>query len=426
MLILLSLVAANTRPLYEYNTPLNSTFIEACIHGYIPVDDNSSNDLFYWYFNSRSDPSNNPLIVWFAGGPGSSSSNAILSELGPFYANSTGQLVTNPYSWNSNANILFIDNPIGTGLSHGAFDDLAQTENDVAVAMVNFFTTWISLPPFQSLAGRDIYIAGVSYGGHYVPYIANALRKLNNPKIKIVGASIGNGLINSADQFPSYTTYAMANQNLTNVTSDLIKKYTPIFNLCSKMMKQAPKTISDRTYTYCWKQISDFTTLPNGQPRFNMYDIRYNNCTSPACFDFSILTNYMNQPLILKQLSSDKVWIGNDEQISEVLSRLDFILNCGPQVQQLLDSGVKVLTYYGDQDWICNWMGGNDWSNNLKWKGQSEYQKTTWQDYLGGIGQVRQYKNFQMVRFFNAGHLVSMDKPQEALTMINNFISSST
>ena len=41
-------------------------------------------NLFYWFFESRSDPANDPLVVWIAGGPGCSSMLAIFVENGPF------------------------------------------------------------------------------------------------------------------------------------------------------------------------------------------------------------------------------------------------------------------------------------------------------------------------------------------------------
>lgn len=53
--------------------------------------------LFYWFFESRQDPSSDPLVVWLTGGPGCSSELAIFLENGPFIINGTAEPVLNPY-----------------------------------------------------------------------------------------------------------------------------------------------------------------------------------------------------------------------------------------------------------------------------------------------------------------------------------------
>ena len=44
---------------------------------------------------------------------------ALFVENGPYKVSKAGNLSLNPYSWNSNANILYIDQPVGTGNSAG-------------------------------------------------------------------------------------------------------------------------------------------------------------------------------------------------------------------------------------------------------------------------------------------------------------------
>ena len=39
----------------------------------------------------------------------------------------------------------------------------------------------------------------------------------------------------------------------------------------------------------------------------------------------------------------------------------------GYKLAPLLDSGLPVLIYNGDQDYICNWMGGVKWTDALVW-----------------------------------------------------------
>ena len=62
---------------------------------------------------------NPPFIVWFQGGPGSSGLIGLFFEIGPYDLN----LKRDPPeiewrkvgNWNKNYNLLFIDQPVGTG-----------------------------------------------------------------------------------------------------------------------------------------------------------------------------------------------------------------------------------------------------------------------------------------------------------------------
>ena len=417
-------ISANERPLFKYLSPVNGSFIEPSVHGYIPTDDRG-NDLFYWYFPSRGSSSADPLIVWFTGGPGCSSSLAMLTELGPFKIASNGQQVRNEFSWNTRANLLFIDNPIGTGFSHANDDDMARTEADVATAISKFFSIWIDLEPFQTLARRPIFITGESYAGHYVPFIANALFQMKDPRIIIKGAAVGNGMINSAVQFESYIDYSVMNQDKVFMTTDMLNQMRPKMKLCQAMMKLSPKPITDRTFPYCWKMVKSMVTNPTtGQKNFNWYDIN-KQCIGPLCYDFTAEMNFMNSPKTLRDLNSDQKWATCNGVVESTISRLDWISDCSPQVTQLLEAGVNFLAFYGDLDWICNWVGGNVWSDSVSWSGQAAYKNAAFQPYLGGIGQIRSFKNFQFVRFFNAGHMVPMDQAEKSLTMITDFITQS-
>lgn len=38
------------------------------------------------------------------------------------------------------------------------------------------------------------------------------------------------------------------------------------------------------------------------------------------------------------------------------------------------------------------------------------------------VGHLQQYENFAFLRVYNAGHMVPMDKPSEALYMFDQFV----
>ena len=67
-----------------------------------------------------------PVVLWLTGGPGCSSEVALLYENGPFRLNEQKQIERNPYSWNNFANLLYVDQPIGTGFSKGGEHDVSS------------------------------------------------------------------------------------------------------------------------------------------------------------------------------------------------------------------------------------------------------------------------------------------------------------
>lgn len=69
---------------------------------------------------SQDSPSEDPLVLWLTGGPGCSSTLALLAENGPCTVNDDGETTTpNPSSWNKRANVIWVDQPAGVGFSYG-------------------------------------------------------------------------------------------------------------------------------------------------------------------------------------------------------------------------------------------------------------------------------------------------------------------
>ena len=55
------------------------------------------------------------------------------------------EVTLNPYSWNRNASVLYVDNPVGTGFSYTSSDMgypnyVNESSNDLFIALQQFFT----------------------------------------------------------------------------------------------------------------------------------------------------------------------------------------------------------------------------------------------------------------------------------------------
>lgn len=121
---------------------------------------------FYYMASSRSNPATDPVVLWQTGGPGCSSMLAAFTENGPCLVPETGpdagKAVYNPYAWNSNATVIWLDQPAGVGFSWGTEND--KDEAGAAKDAYDFLQAFFKA--HSSLQALPFFIVGESYGGH--------------------------------------------------------------------------------------------------------------------------------------------------------------------------------------------------------------------------------------------------------------------
>jgi cathepsin A (carboxypeptidase C) len=157
-------------------------------------------------------PKDDPLVLWLTGGPGCASEIALFYENGPYQFEADGKtLKSNPYSWNDKANLLYVDQPVGTGYSHAGVTHLSTNEEEIAENMAQFMIKFLT--KFPELQGKDFYITGESYAGHYIPAISHnfMFKHADDLKINFKGMAIGNGLVDPYWQYPQYDVFSYEN-----------------------------------------------------------------------------------------------------------------------------------------------------------------------------------------------------------------------
>ncbi|MBA0810957.1 hypothetical protein Gohar_002899, partial [Gossypium harknessii] len=133
--------------------------------GFVTVNELNGRALFYWFYEAMSRPDQKPLVLWLNGGPGCSSVGyGATQEIGPFIVDTDGRGIKfNNFSWNQEANMLFLESPIGVGFSYSNtstdYDNLGDefTANDAYTFLHKWFMK------FPSYRTRTFYIAGESY-----------------------------------------------------------------------------------------------------------------------------------------------------------------------------------------------------------------------------------------------------------------------
>eukprot|EP01116_Phalansterium_solitarium_P022756 TRINITY_DN7633_c0_g1_i1.p1 TRINITY_DN7633_c0_g1~~TRINITY_DN7633_c0_g1_i1.p1 ORF type:complete len:455 (-),score=130.23 TRINITY_DN7633_c0_g1_i1:176-1486(-) len=394
--------------------------------GYITVNGTVGNGthLFYWFFESRSDPSTDPLVLWLTGGPGCSSMLALLTENGPYSVDANFTTRLNPYSWNSKANLLYIDQPVGSGFSYADNPaDYVRNEKMVAQDLYTFLQNFFQQYP--QYAHLDFYITGESYAGHYIPATSHRILVANQqhegPPINLKGLAIGNGWVYPKLQYGAYATFAyekgligQASKAAWNVTYQLCK--TLIDSKLWPLALEECQLMAEGILAEIGVKLGYFP---------NLYDIRIPCKNPPLCYDFSAETAYLNSPAVQKALGVNKKWVSCNMLVHfEMLG--DWMSNLELQVPDLLEAGYKVLVYSGIEDFICNYVGGREWTAATPWSGQAKFNAATpvtWHVNGSAAGTAKTFQNFVFLEVNAAGHMVPLDQPANALDMLNRFTS---
>eukprot|EP00743_Colponemidia_sp_Colp-15_P001425 GILK01001563.1.p1 GENE.GILK01001563.1~~GILK01001563.1.p1 ORF type:complete len:459 (-),score=65.39 GILK01001563.1:173-1549(-) len=392
---------------------------ESYVAGLIPIADRG--DMFFWLMHSRQDKTQDPLVLWLTGGPGCSSEIAIFHENGPFTLAADGSFVPNPFSWNNFGNVLFMDQPLGTGFSKSK-GAIVTNENAVASDMYTFMQGFYK--QFPEFKGRDVYITGESYAGHYIPAISAFFVKQNNDpkvegiKIPVKGAAIGNGWVDPINQYPAYAEFAHEN-NLVSETA--YKALKVAYSGCTKLIKSGLWPLALEA---CQMATTSILGLPFA-PRFNVYDIRKKCDKPPLCYDMSDVDKYFESEDVKKELGVEGRSWKSCNMMVHTLMLGDWVKSFSQSVAELLANDVHVLVYSGDKDFICNWRGGEAWVNALEWEGKDEFvgaSEKSWSAYDKAAGVARSARGLTFLRVFDAGHMVPMDQPAAAIDMLARFM----
>jgi carboxypeptidase D len=235
------------------NLPLlnNEDFKAKHWAGLLPVNDKKDGYLFYWLFapdpvrlaeakNSglvKEDESNVPLVVWLNGGPACSSMDGLWIENGPFRLDPGNTNSGSRGNWNNMkvfehswhkapAYMLYIDQPVGTGLSFTTSGNYPNNDERVNEDFYYFLTEFMKLhattlnvviPHQKNLPPklqRPFFFSGESHAGHYIPSMMNYIRKQNKNKehlqtvdgvvMPLTGAAIGNGWFDPIYQYSAH------------------------------------------------------------------------------------------------------------------------------------------------------------------------------------------------------------------------------
>ena len=378
----------------------------------------------------------------------------MMMELGPCLINDNGTgTYRNPYTWTSNASVIFIDQPAGTGFSY-VDDDTEMPGDSFAAAADTYIFLRIMMTAFPHLRSLPLHISGESYGGHYVPTVAAEIVRANAIETRYGGdiiiplrsVFIGNGFVSPLDITFGY--YEMLCTTSPGVPS-------PIFNStrCDKIAEAMPRCmyLHDACYDYpdpilchaadhfCSSEIRAWYDNESGAGGRDPFDITRVCEVDQLCYLEAVhVENYMNTAAVWSALAIPAA-VSNFSILSidvheHFMEGNDMYVNTAKEVRFLLHSGIDVLIYNGNLDLACNTPGNLRWANALSWEGQAAFSSTPMKDWYAekkdgvfkagsmkevvwqGPGEKR--ARFSFVTFDNSGHMVPRDQPEASQQMM--------
>lgn len=389
--------------------------------GFFTVNKQYNSNLYFWYFPAEKNPETAPVVLWLQGGPGASSLYGLFAENGPFYVKMHRGLKMRKYYWSQALNVIYIDNPVGTGYSF-TDNDAGYAKDEVAVgkdlyeALIQFFKL------FPNLQKNDFYVAGESYAGKYVPAVAYTIHnnnKQSSQKINLQGISIGNGLCDPENMM-NYGDY-LYQISLIDANGRL---------MFQQKQRDIIKNIQAKNFI---KAFQGFDSLLNGD--LTPYKSLFYNLTGFS-FYFNLLHNTDDSPYgdvgeyVQKDVMRRSMHVGNltfhsDSKVETNLQN-DIMQSIKPWMEILVEN-YRVLIYNGQLDIIVPYPLTVNFLKSMKWSGASLYKVAPRKQWWVGselAGYSKTVNKLTEVLVRNAGHMVPGDQPKWALDLIVRFTSN--
>lgn len=411
--------------------------------GHIEITPEHNGNLFFWHFQNQHIANRQRTVVWLNGGPGCSSEDGALMEIGPYRLKDDHTLVPNNGSWHEFANLLFVDNPVGVGFSYVDTDSYTHELDEMADQFVIFMEKFFEL--FPEYEHDDLYFAGESYAGQYIPYIAKAIVARNKQKIQekkereawnLKGLLIGNGWISPRDQYDSYLPF-LYKKGLLAKDSDVTKKLQSTVRICQNKMGSDPGHVDYPECEGILSSILSMTKNGNGNDAcWNMYDVRLRD-TYPACGmnwppDLTNITPYLRRSDVIQALHINSAKSAGWQECNGAVGSNFKAKNTPPSVDILPDllAEVPILLFSGAEDFICNHVGTENMINNMEWNGGKGFELApgnwaprrnwTFEGQVAGFWQ--EARNLTYVLFHNSSHMVPFDYPRRTRDMLDRFM----
>lgn len=379
-------------------------------------------------------------------GPGCSSLEGFLQENGPIswqYGAGPGP-VYNPWNWANLTNMVWVEQPVGTGFSQGK--PTATNQEEVAAEFLGFFKNFVDTFGLQN---RKVHIAGESYAGRYVPHIADAMLNKNDSTyydvkgVMIYDPTIAEEVILEEIPAVPYVDKWAGLFNLNQTFMDDIHKRSKACGYTDYMEKYltyppasklpAPAKNANDAGCSIWSDIFNAVTLTN--PCFDVYAIAttcpllWDPLGFPGSFDYMPPKTeiYFNRSDVQKAINAPiQPWA---ECASGVLNTDTSPPSSWDVIPRIIDRLDRTIIAHGELDFIYLFNGTLMAIQNMTWGGLQGFQNPPTDDFYvpyhtdlsltslsakGLMGKTITERKLTFVQQALSGHMVPQYQPSSA------------
>ncbi|KAK7042570.1 Alpha/Beta hydrolase protein [Favolaschia claudopus] len=405
--------------------------------GYVDIGPNMS--IWFWFFEARTSPETAPFTLWINGGPGCASEIGLFQENGPCKVNSDGQSTTlNPFSWNSVSNLIYVDQPIGTGFSFGT--DTVNSTESAAIQFWQAFQILFESGEFSAYRSREFIFATESYGGHYGPAFvtyfdqqneAIAKGEIKGVPIVVSALLVNNGWYDPLIQNLAYLTFATNAPGYGQLQNDTVlqRMNTTYFqpNGCLDQEQACYDAGNSSASDAICMQADNFCIENLFIPAVGNRDSDDLRQTSPASFPPEFYLKYLALPDVKAAIGAESNYSECANGPNGLFSRTgDDARTWLPQLGALANSRLKILIWAGDADINCNWLGGYASVLAMDWYGKQRLANTPFRNMTidgAAVAAIKNVDNFSFARVYEAGHEVPAFQPVAALEIYKQVVA---
>ncbi|KAG7550885.1 Alpha/Beta hydrolase fold [Arabidopsis thaliana x Arabidopsis arenosa] len=406
--------------------------------GYIGVGEEEEVQLFYYFIKSEKNPKEDPLLLWLSGGPGCSSISGLLLENGPVtlkvdgYNGGSPTLVSTTYAWTKVANMIFLDQPVGTGFSY-ATTQLLDTPSDSGEAkrIHEFLRKWLS--KHTEFISNPFYVGGDSYSGMVVPATIQEISKGNDlgfeHQINLQGYVLGNPATNTECeknyQIPFAHGMALISdelyQSLTRSCQGNYVNVDPLNTECLNLIEEFQKCISGINLAYILEPLCKMAS----SPRRYIEELVLANPSVPStdCYTYTdlISSHWANNESVREALHVVKGSIGKWVRCYVGIPYNKNIKSSVPYHMNNSIKGYRSLIYSGDHDMEVPFLSTQAWIRSLNYSITDNWRPWMINNQVAGYTQT--YANKMTFATVKGGGHTAEYKPNESFILFQRWIS---
>mmetsp|Transcript_29234 Transcript_29234/g.52241 ORF Transcript_29234/g.52241 Transcript_29234/m.52241 type:complete len:443 (-) Transcript_29234:33-1361(-) len=400
----------------------NDTFVNISgVTGYsglITLNTTSNASMFYWLtekLGTNISTDNSPILIWLQGGPGCSSMTGNLFEFGPLYIDNNMVPQVRNVTWASNYHLLFIDNPFGSGFSYAPQSQFVSNYTQMAENLYNMLIGLNTQYPLW-FTNHPLYIFGESYGGHWIPAIANKIiNQVNsgNKTIQIAGIGIVDGWTDPIHQLNGYGVFAYDLGLIDANTRDYVTNAEALARqYIVKGNYSAAHDLFDNNITNYVSEIAG---------NFNVYNYREYGSYDTTAMDAWLNSTSTKQ---LLHVPTNITFYDCNDYSYELLYD-DFMMSVRGLFPNILNN-TRVLLVNGQDDYIVNVRSANSWIETINWGVYANFTVVDgfpWVVNNTFAGWGRTIGNLTQVIVNKAGHMAPKDQTYNTLNMVDLFVA---